>query len=257
MLARHIVRKTTPMTRRTPGSTSGDGGIAEPACAPRGDAGMPGRRRGRMKLIDEESGEVVSQLSELARRFPPQFVEQKDGQDYVAHHVVGQRLLSVVGPFDFQLVEILRSDVPAVPPDPAARSQRGKRGTPAVQQVVTGAVWRLTCKVDGRRTQVEEVGNTDPHNWATDGARLKDAASDALKRAAMRLGLGLHLWAQSHYFLDKQLAPPPAPKRLDPEPDRRRQDEHQAMMNRARERGSPIPDLVDPPSPAWAKDGAR
>ena len=34
---------------------------------------------------------------------------------------------------------------------------------------------------------------------------FKDAASDALKRCAMRLGLGLHLWAQEHYFLDQQL----------------------------------------------------
>jgi hypothetical protein len=29
--------------------------------------------------------------------------------------------------------------------------------------------------------------------------------SDALKRCAMRLGLGLRLWAQEHYFLDQQL----------------------------------------------------
>ena len=30
--------------------------------------------------------------------------------------------------------------------------------------------------------------------------------SDALKRAAARLGVGLHLWAQDQYFLDIQLA---------------------------------------------------
>jgi hypothetical protein len=38
-----------------------------------------------------------------------------------------------------------------------------------------------------------------------DGERLKHAASDALKRCAMRLGLGLHIWAQGSYFLDKAL----------------------------------------------------
>lgn len=159
-----------------------------------------------MKLINDATGEEVSQLAELSRVFPPQFIEKKDRQSYVAHHIIGQRLLSVVGPFDYELVEVLRGDVPAVPPDPDGRSTRAKAGTPALSQVVTGAVWRLTCDVDGRRTRVEEVGDTDPHNWATDGARLKDAASDALKRCAMRLGLGLHLWADEHYFLDRQLA---------------------------------------------------
>ena len=145
-------------------------------------------------------------LAELARPFPTDFVERKDGSDYVAHHVVNQRLLSIVGPFDFELVEVIRGDLAAVPPDPAARSRRAKSGTPALRNVVVGGIWRLTCVIDGRQVRVEEVGDVgDVHNWPHDGARLKDAASDALKRCAMRLGLGLHLWAQEHYFLDQQL----------------------------------------------------
>ncbi|HET6749843.1 MAG TPA: hypothetical protein VFL71_11330 [Actinomycetes bacterium] len=148
----------------------------------------------------------VHHLVELARRFPDGFVERKDGNDYVAHHVVNQRLLSIVGPFDFELVEVVRGDVAAVAPDPQGRSRRAKAGTPALHNVVVGGVWRLTCTVDGRRVRVEEVGDVgDVHNWSHDGARLKDAASDALKRCAMRLGLGLHLWAQEHYFLDRQI----------------------------------------------------
>lgn len=145
-------------------------------------------------------------LAELARPFPDDFVERKDGQDYVAHHVVNQRLLSVVGPFDFELVQVIRGDVEAVAPDPAARSRRGKAGTPALHNVVVGGIWRLRATVDGLPVQVEEVGDVgDVWNWQHDGQRLKDAASDALKRCAMRLGLGLHLWAQEHYFLDQQL----------------------------------------------------
>ena len=39
---------------------------------------------------------------------------------------------------------------------------------------------------------------------------MKDAMSDAIKRCAMALGVGLHLWSQmgdqDEYFLDKQLA---------------------------------------------------
>src|SRR5215207_1598333 len=150
---------------------------------------------------------IDADLAELARPFPADFVERKDGADYVAHHVVNQRLLSIVGPFDFELVQVIRGDMAAKAGDPNARSARGKAGTPALQNVVVGGIWRLTCWVDGRQVRVEEVGDvSDLHNWAHDGARLKDAASDAIKRCAMRLSLGLSLWAQEHYFLDKQLA---------------------------------------------------
>ena len=158
------------------------------------------------------------ELVEIARPFPTDFVERKDGQDYVAHHVVNQRLLSIVGPFDFELVQVIRGDIPERKADPSARSRRAQAGTPAMVGIVVGAIYRLSCVIDGRRVQVEEVGDVgDVHNWAHDGARLKDAASDALKRCAMRLGLGLHLWAQEHYFLDHQLraqaSATPAPSR--------------------------------------------
>jgi len=88
-------------------------------------------------------------LVELARPFPTDFVERKEGADYVAHHVVNQRLLDIVGPFDFELVEVIRGDTPAKAPDPSARSRRGKAGVPALSQVVVGAVYRLTCTIDG------------------------------------------------------------------------------------------------------------
>jgi hypothetical protein len=101
---------------------------------------------------------VDADLVELSRPFPTDFVERKDGQDYVAHHVVNQRLLSIVGPFDFELVEVIRGDVAAVPPDPGARSRRGKAGTSALHNVVVGGIWRLTVTVDGRQVRVEEVG---------------------------------------------------------------------------------------------------
>lgn len=150
-----------------------------------------------------------SQLEQLATRFPDRFVHTNPsgGGQYVSHDAVVQRLLYVVGPFDFTLVEILRGDVPAIAANPQGTSRRAKEGAPALTSVIVGAVCRLSVVVDGRRVQTEEVGDCEqPHNWPHDGARMKDAMSDAIKRCAMRLGLGLHLWAQDEYVLDKWLA---------------------------------------------------
>lgn len=129
----------------------------------------------------------MSQLGRLAKPFPPNLVKQppkgKFGA-YVPHDVVNQKLLAVLGPFSFEITEVLR----------------GPDGT------LEGCLARLSATVDGERVSVVEVGDCEqPTNWKTDGARLKDAASDALKRCAMRLGCGLHLWSQEDYFLHKQL----------------------------------------------------
>jgi hypothetical protein len=196
--------------------------------------------------VNQTSGEirVTNDLVELSKPFPKHLVERVEGNDYVAHHVITQRLLSVVGPFDFKLVELVRGDVAGIPPNPEGKSNRARQGRPALSGVVVAAVYRLVCEVDGRRTEVEEIGECgDPHNWAHDGARLKDAASDALKRCAMRLGLGLHLWAQEMYFLDKQLAVQAAgPTKADPEQAAKEQ------LDRLAGRGQ---------QPAWAKDGSE
>lgn len=151
----------------------------------------------------------MSQLADLALPFPPHYVHTNPsgGGSYVAHHIVTQRLLMVVGPFDFELVQIVRGDVPGRAPNPKAQSTRGKEGVPALTGAVVGVVGRLRCQIDGRVVVVEEAGDCeDPHNWPHDGARMKDAMSDALKRAAMRVGLGLHLWSQADYFLHGKLS---------------------------------------------------
>jgi hypothetical protein len=137
-------------------------------------------------------------LTKLAKPFPRDFrhVDPSSKAVYVAHDTVTQWLLGIVGPFDFELVQVIRGDVAAIEPDPKASSRRGKEGRAALAGVVVGGVWRLRCEVDDRDTVIEEVGDCeDPHNWPHDGARLKQTASDAIKRCAMRLGLGLHLWA--------------------------------------------------------------
>lgn len=161
---------------------------------------------------------MSDQLYRLAKPFPRALIHENPsgGGSYVAHHAVVQKLLLTVGPFDYGITEVLRGDVAAVLPNPNGKSQRAKAGSPALTNVVVGALCTLAVTIDGRRISITEVGDCEqPHNWPHDGARLKDAASDAIKRCAARFGCGLHLWASNEYFLDAQLGerqPTPDPQ---------------------------------------------
>src|SRR6266511_3699121 len=71
----------------------------------------------------------ASDLARLARPFPRELVQRDPGgNSYVAHENVTQWLLGIVGPFSFELVEIIRGDVPGVPPDPKGRSRVARAG---------------------------------------------------------------------------------------------------------------------------------
>ena len=118
----------------------------------------------------------MSQLNKLATPFPDKFIETKPGKfsaAYVPHGIVSQFLLGIVGPYDFAIDTLVRD----------------------ADGTLTGCLCTLTVDIDGRTTSIQEVGECEnPNNWKTDGARLKACASDGIKRCAMRLGLGLHLW---------------------------------------------------------------
>ena len=141
----------------------------------------------------------MKQLHELSRPFPAEFIHKAPAGkfgEYIQHSVIRQRLLSVVGPYSQEVKEILREKI---------TDKQGKE-----VEVVTGVILALTVEIDGQLVTVEESGECEqPFNWRTDGARMKDAMSDAIKRCAMALGVGLHLWSQmkgkDEYFLDKQL----------------------------------------------------
>lgn len=151
---------------------------------------------------------MTSQLERLARPFPDRLIHSNPsgGGQYVKHSVVTEKLLAVLGPFSFELVEIVRGDMPEVPPNPQGTSKRAKDGYPALHQAVVGAVCRLSASIDFVQVRIEEVGDCeDPRNWPHDGARLKDAMSDAMKRCAMRIGVTLHLWSQDEFSLYDQL----------------------------------------------------
>lgn len=149
---------------------------------------------------------MADQLARLARPFPKGFVKanpnSRAGGEYVTHSVVTEKLLAVVGPFSYEISQVLRGTVPGY-----TKKKDGKTiEIPALVDAVVGCTARLTCEVDGRTVTVEEVGDCEmPHNWPHDGARLKDASSDAIKRCAMRLGVGIHLWSQEQFSLSKQL----------------------------------------------------
>jgi hypothetical protein len=149
-----------------------------------------------------------SQLAQLAKPFAPHLVHTNPsgGGSYVSHSAVNEKLLAVVGPFSWERVEVIRGHVPGIAANPSASSKRGKEGRPPLENVVVGYIGRLTVRVDGQVVSTEETGDCeDPHNWGHDGQRLKDASSDAFKRCAMRLSVGLHMWSQyqgkSEFFL--------------------------------------------------------
>ena len=141
----------------------------------------------------------MKQLHELSKPFPEDFIHKNPTGfgDYIQHSVIRQRLLSVLGGYSQEVKHIIREKL------------TDKQGVE--KEVVVGVVLALTVEIDGELVTVEEVGDVEqPFNWKSDGARLKDAVSDGVKRCAMALGVGLHLWSQfegkSEYFLDKQLA---------------------------------------------------
>jgi hypothetical protein len=129
----------------------------------------------------------MNQLTALLKPFSGKLVHSAPSGkfgDYVSHYVVEQRLLAVVGPYTWDIAQVVTD------PD----------GT------VTGCVGRLTVEVDGRRESVSGAGDVEnPKVAKTNGARLKLAESDAFKRAAMRLGVALHLWAGDEFYLYKML----------------------------------------------------
>jgi hypothetical protein len=126
-------------------------------------------------------------LYQLARPFPESMIVKKPGgkfqADYVAHGLITARLLEVLGPFDWAIAKIITN----------------------AEGIAVGCIGRLEVEVDGRPVVIEEIGDCEQVSQNS-ASNLKMASSDALKRAAMRLGLGLHLWVGTeHYYLDRAL----------------------------------------------------
>jgi hypothetical protein len=152
---------------------------------------------------------MSQQLKQLAEPFKADKVGKKPGGSggaFVSHAVVTERALSVLGPYSITNVELIRGLAPEIV---------GKKQTfPPIDNAVVGAIVTVAAEIDGIPVRITEVGDCEnPAMLEQDGARAKNAVSDALKRCWMRAGIGLHLWSREQYTLDDDLsepAPPPA-----------------------------------------------
>ncbi len=115
-------------------------------------------------------------LTQLSKPFPDSLVERLPGKgaaDYVPHGIVKQRLLEVVGPYSFEVLEVVN--------DSTVRCQ-------------------LRCEVDLVPVVITELGTSENQQDP-----LKSAVSDAFKRCCAHLSLGLHLWNPKLYWLHTSL----------------------------------------------------
>ena len=142
----------------------------------------------------------MTQLYDLARPFPKRLIHaapQGKYGDYVSHSTVNEALLYDIGPHSFDVIELIRG---------YAEEVTGRDRTyPARDNAVVGCLARLTCTIDGRTVTVTEAGDVEQAAMNNDGRNAKDAASDAYKRCAMRIGKGLHLWSAGEFFLAEVL----------------------------------------------------
>jgi hypothetical protein len=122
-------------------------------------------------------------LRDLVKRIPQAYVKTKPGgfqADYVSHADIQQILLAKIGPCTQEVKELIYN----------------------AEHQLQGCILRMTYEIDGQTVVIEEAGDVE-RPGANNGANAKNAVSDAVKRCAMRVGVGLHLWSQENYVLDQ------------------------------------------------------
>ena len=122
-------------------------------------------------------------LRDLVKRIPQAYVKTKPGgfqADYVSHADIQQILLAKIGPCTQEVKELIYN----------------------AEHQLQGCILRVTYEIDGETVVIEEAGDVE-RPGANNGSNAKNAVSDAVKRCAMRVGIGLHLWSQENFVLDK------------------------------------------------------
>tara|TARA_B100000287_G_scaffold346048_1_gene333546 strand:+ start:543 stop:977 length:435 start_codon:yes stop_codon:yes gene_type:complete len=123
----------------------------------------------------------MSDLFNLSRPFQARFIQEKPGSfkaSYVPHSTVVEHLLGILGPFNQEVKEMIRNS----------------------EGQIEGAIVRFTFTIDGEVVVIEEAGAVE-RKAPNAGEAMKDCISDAVKRAASRIGLGTHLWSGHNYIL--------------------------------------------------------
>lgn len=137
---------------------------------------------------------------------------------YVPHHLVTKRLNEhAYGQWSHTLKEVVRDS------------------SGSVRAVIT------TFTLFGvSHDEVGDVDNNDVKNNNTEGELLKLCMSDALKRGAMRHGIGLHLWTgevtEEEHYANKSAAPQSKPKvQVEKAPSKPMTKEEAVGLNKAAE----------------------
>jgi len=107
--------------------------------------------------------------------------------DYVEHTQVTQKLIALIPDLDMEIGRYIYDTVEDI---------NGIR-----RRFVTGVEVKMSGTVDGKYIRRQEVGmcdkpffHADANKVHNNGQRAKEALSDAIKRCAMRLGVGIELY---------------------------------------------------------------
>ena len=126
------------------------------------------------------------QLMDLAKRLPEKWIQEKGtgfSAKYCSHGDIQQALLAKVGPTSQRVIKIIHA-------------QEGN--------IIQGVILEMQFIIDLEPVVIQEIGETE-RDTGNNALNLKNSVSDAVKRCAMRVGLGLELWTEN-FALDKALA---------------------------------------------------
>jgi hypothetical protein len=140
---------------------------------------------------------------QLSKAWNKKFVKQKKQSfgdvDYVDHTQVTQKLIALIPDLEMKLGSYVYDKI---------EDENGN-----TRKFLTGVDYTISGTIDGEFRTVTEAGmcdkpfyNEDPRKISNNGQRLKECISDAVKRCAMRLGVGIELYDSEAWlsnYLDK------------------------------------------------------
>jgi len=150
---------------------------------------------------------------ELSKAWNKSFVKQLKMSygsiDYVEHTQVTQKLIALIPDVQMKLESYVYDKV---------EDEHGIR-----RKFLTGVVYTISGTIDGEFRTVTEAGMCDKPFFAegnrkvsNNGERLKECISDAIKRCAMRLGVGIELYDTQSWLSSFLSGSKAVPKKVEP-----------------------------------------